>query len=110
MKLKSVDILIMWCDNQRVIALANNPVYHAKTKHVELDIHFIREKVLAKQISICFVPSADHTSDIFTKALTYNQFYYLRSKLKVRPGLFNLKGDVRICFDEADTESKDCIV
>lgn len=69
----------MWCDNQRVIALANNPVYHAKTKHVELDIHVIKEKVLAKQISICFVPSADQTSDIFTKALTYNQFIILEA-------------------------------
>ena len=35
---------IMWCDNQGAIALAYNLVYHAKTKHVELDIHFIREK------------------------------------------------------------------
>ena len=36
---------LMWCDNQSAIALAYNPVYHAKTKHVELDIHFIRDKV-----------------------------------------------------------------
>ena len=39
---------IMWCDNQSAIALAYNLVYHAKTKHVELDLHFIRDKVIAK--------------------------------------------------------------
>lgn len=39
---------ILRCDYQGVIALANNPVYHAKTKHVELDIHFVREKVIKK--------------------------------------------------------------
>ncbi|KAH9745524.1 hypothetical protein KPL70_004105 [Citrus sinensis] len=41
---------LMWCDNQSAIALAYNPVYHAKTKHVELDIHFIRDKVASKEI------------------------------------------------------------
>lgn len=39
---------ILRCDYQGVIALANNPVYHAKTKHVALDIHFVREKVTKK--------------------------------------------------------------
>ena len=43
---------IMWCDNQSAITLAHNPVYHAKTKHVELDFHFVRDKVIAKQITI----------------------------------------------------------
>lgn len=59
---------MMWCDNQEAIALAYNPVYHAKTKHVELDIHFIRDKVTAKEIEVCFVPSQDQTADVLTKA------------------------------------------
>ena len=61
----------MWCDNQGAISLAMNPVYHAKTKHIELDIHFIREKVQAKQIEVNYVPSEDQAADIFTKALAY---------------------------------------
>ncbi|KAH9783113.1 hypothetical protein KPL71_009187 [Citrus sinensis] len=76
---------IMWCDNQSAIALAHNPVYHAKTKHVELDIHFIRDKVTAKQITVQFIPSEDQNADVLTKALTFNQFHYLRSKLNVHP-------------------------
>lgn len=69
---------IMWCDNQ---GLAYNPVYHAKYKHVELDIHFIRDEAVAKGIEVYFVPSEDQTADILTKALTFKQFNFLRSKL-----------------------------
>ena len=84
----------MWCDNQSAIALAHNPVYHAKTKHVELDIHFIRDKVTAKQITIQFIPSEDQNADVLTKALTFSHFHYLRSKLNVHPGQFSLREDV----------------
>ena len=94
LKIKLAAAPIMWCDNQGAIALAYNPVYHAKTKHVELDIHFIREKVAAKKIVVQFVRSEDQTADILTKPLTFDQFHYLRSKLNVHPGKFSLRGDV----------------
>ena len=83
----------MWCDNQGAIALAYNPVYHAKTMHVELDIHLIRDKVASKEITVCFVPSEDRTTDVLTKALTFTQFHYLRSKLNVQPIHSNSKRD-----------------
>ncbi|KAH9647735.1 retrovirus-related pol polyprotein from transposon RE1 [Citrus sinensis] len=86
---------MMWCDNQGAIALAYNPVYHAKTKHVELDIHFIRDKVTAKEVAVCYVPSQDQTADVLTKALSFKQFSYFRSKLNVHPKHFSLRGDVR---------------
>lgn len=71
LRLKSDVMPLMWCDNiQGAIALANNPVYHAKTKHVELDSHFTKEKVSAKHLDICFAPSDDQTAVILTKALT----------------------------------------
>jgi hypothetical protein len=41
---------ILWCDNLGAISLASNPVYHARTKHIEVDYHFIREKVVSKDI------------------------------------------------------------
>lgn len=85
----------MWCDNQRAIALATNPIYHAKTKHIELDIHFIQEKVQAKQIVANFISSENQNANILTKALTYRQFIYLRLKLNVIPGPFSLH--VSIC-------------
>lgn len=49
-------------------------MYHTKTKHIELDIHLIHEKVQVNQNIVCFVLSADQTVDIHTKALTYGQF------------------------------------
>lgn len=48
----SSQIPVVWCDNLSAIALASNPIFHARTKHVEIDYHFIREKVLAKQIVV----------------------------------------------------------
>lgn len=47
---------IIWRDNQSAIALAYNPTYHAKTKHIELDIHFIKRKVAANKIAVQFIP------------------------------------------------------
>jgi hypothetical protein len=45
----------IWCDNMGAIALASNPIYHARTKHVEVDYHFIWEKVIHKEITINYI-------------------------------------------------------
>ena len=60
---------LLWCDNQSVTALAANLVSHACSKHVELDLHFIRDKVLRQEIQIQYIPSTDQVADIFTKHL-----------------------------------------
>lgn len=96
---------VMWCDNQGAIALAYNPVYHDKTKHVELDIHFIRDKVAAKSIEVNYVPSKDQPANILTKALTFKQFNYLHNKLNVYPRHFSLRGDV----SDTDLQAKQSI-
>ncbi|KAJ4703269.1 Retrovirus-related Pol polyprotein from transposon TNT 1-94 [Melia azedarach] len=48
---------VVWCDNQSVAALAQNPIFHARTKHIELDIHFVCDQVLAKTLDVRYVPS-----------------------------------------------------
>jgi hypothetical protein len=63
-------VTIIYCDNINSILLANNPVYHARTKHIEVHYHFIREKVLAKEINLIHVNIEDQVADIFTKALS----------------------------------------
>ncbi|XP_038982127.1 uncharacterized mitochondrial protein AtMg00810-like [Phoenix dactylifera] len=73
----------IYCDNISAIALASNPVFHARTKHIEVDYHFIREKVLSKELHIAHVSSADQTADIFTKSLTARRHSLLCSKLQV---------------------------
>lgn len=76
------------------MALASNPVYHARTKHIEVDFHFIREKVINKDISLQFLSTYDQTADIFTKGLTAARFLLLRDKLMVFPPPICLRGDV----------------
>lgn len=50
---------ILWCDNLSAAALARNHVSHARTKHIEIDIHFVRDQVLANQLDIRYAPSVD---------------------------------------------------
>lgn len=71
----------IWCDNLSTIALSANPIFHSRTIHLELDVHFVREKVASKLFNVHYVPSLDQTADILTKPLTAISFTHLRSKL-----------------------------
>ena len=64
----------IWCDNIGAIALASNPVFHARTKHVEVDYHFIREKVCNNDIKIQHVSTIDQIANVFTKGQTAQRF------------------------------------
>ena len=57
------------CDNQAVLHIASNPVFHERTKHIEVDCHFIREKIASGCVATSFVNSNDQLADIFTKSL-----------------------------------------
>ncbi|KAH9750824.1 retrovirus-related pol polyprotein from transposon RE1 [Citrus sinensis] len=86
---------IIWCDNISATELAKNPVYHSRTKHIEIDMHFIRNKVLAGELIIHYVPSEEQIADIMTKPLSFVRFNYLRSKLNVHLCPMSLRGAVR---------------
>jgi len=73
----------IWCDNSSALALATNLVSHALTKHIEVDVHFIREKVLNKDIQLRYLSTLDQIADLFTKGLTAYRFCLLRDKLLV---------------------------
>ncbi|GLT61055.1 hypothetical protein SLA2020_337900 [Shorea laevis] len=65
------------------------------TKHIEVDYHFIRKKVVNKDISTRYLSTLDQIPDIFTKGLTTSRFLFLRDKLSVCSPLISLRGDVR---------------
>ena len=83
----------IWCDNQSAGHLAHNPVFHSRSKHTELDLHFIQEKVLHKELTICYIPSGDQLANVLTKYLSNSQFCSLGTKLAVFPRPVNLRGD-----------------
>jgi histone deacetylase 1/2 len=60
----------LWCDNIGAKYLSANPVFHARTKHIEVDYHFVRERVARGLLEIDFVPSGDQIADGFTKPLS----------------------------------------
>jgi hypothetical protein len=84
----------IWCDNSGALAIASNPVSHARTKHIEVDVHFIRDKVLNKDIQLRYLSTIDQLADIFTKGLPADRFCFLRDKLPVVPPL-SLRGGVK---------------
>ena len=75
----------LWCDNVSTLALASNPMFHARTKHIEIDFHFIREKVATKSLLVQYISTKDQLADIFTKGLSSPRFLLLRNKLLVGP-------------------------
>ncbi|KAB2628692.1 hypothetical protein D8674_033487 [Pyrus ussuriensis x Pyrus communis] len=81
----------LWCDNVSAISLASNPVFHARTKHVELDYHYIRELVLANLIQVLHISTHLQIADIHTKALPKARFKLLQSKLSLGDPLLSLR-------------------
>nr|GEV95399.1 ribonuclease H-like domain-containing protein [Tanacetum cinerariifolium] len=76
---------LVYCDNVSVVYMFANPVQHQWTKHIEIDIHFVRDMVTASQVRVLHVPPRFQYADIFTKGLPSTFFEEFRFSLSVRP-------------------------
>ncbi|MCO5584568.1 hypothetical protein L7F22_038498 [Adiantum nelumboides] len=90
------DPVVIYCDNLSSIQLARNPMFHARTKHIEVHYHFIIERVLDDNIDLAYVGTKDQAADLFTKAQGAEKLRRFRGMLELRDMALSLRGSVEI--------------
>eukprot|EP00253_Pinus_taeda_P034697 PITA_34697 len=76
--------IVIWCDNQSTLKFCRDPVQRQRMKHIEINMHYIRDLVHDRVIDLQFCPLAEQTADIFTKTFTEQKFRSLRDRLGVK--------------------------
>ena len=74
----------LWIDNVGATYLTANLVFHARTKHIEIDVHFVRQKVANNELQVRFISTNDQIADVLTKPLSSHRFKLFRSKLTLQ--------------------------
>jgi hypothetical protein len=77
---------LVYCDNVSAVYLSTNPIQHQLTRHVEIDLHFVRERVAICDVRVLHVPTTSQFMDIFTKGLPTSVFLEFWSSLNIHSG------------------------
>jgi hypothetical protein len=83
---------VVYCDNVSAVYLSANPVQHKRTKHIEIDIHFVQDKVQIGEVRVLHVPTTSQLADIFTKGLATTPFLEFRSSLTLHEATVDTAG------------------
>jgi hypothetical protein len=74
---------IIYCDNQSCIRLSEHPVFHERSKHIEIKYYFIRDKVQEGEVKLKYIPTDEQNTDILTKPLSRIKFAYFQEKMGI---------------------------
>jgi histone deacetylase 1/2 len=86
LKIPHPKVARLWCDNLGAKYLTKNPVFHARTKHVEIDFHFVCEQVTKKLLEVRFISTSDQLADSFTKPVSADRLRAFKYNLNIVEG------------------------
>ncbi|KAJ9566501.1 hypothetical protein OSB04_002467 [Centaurea solstitialis] len=96
----------IYCDNTSAIAIANNPVLHSKTKHIEVRYHFIRDHVMNGDVELHFIPTEYQLADLFTKPLDVTRFNRLISEVGIMTSASSASLDTQLNVEATSLPSE----
>lgn len=96
MQIQHTDPVVVYCDNKSILYIASNPVFHERTKHIELDSHTVRDKIQVGVIHLLPIASKEQVADILTKYLQPGPFTDLQRKLGMLNIHSSLSGRVKV--------------
>ncbi|KAL7585123.1 hypothetical protein Lser_V15G44364 [Lactuca serriola] len=82
--INNTEATLLFCDNDSAIKIASNPIFHERTKHLEIDLHFVQERVLNQTIRLMPIKSEFQLADLFTKPLPSTKLLPLMSKMSLK--------------------------
>ena len=93
----------LYCDNMSNIQFANNPIFHVRTKHIEVHFHYVHEKVLAGHVDLVYVRTEEQVANIFTKCVGAKKLNRFRNMIGVQDYRLSLRGSIEISSSTYDS-------